>query len=525
MRTEIDGKSIVVSFGYNPDLVQQIKAAPDGRRYRARTKDWVLPLTADNLRHLQEIGAGDFSALVAEIEAPLKTTLTGNPCPNLDIVWPVTPFAHQKTGYLYLACNNSVYLGWEMGLGKTLAVIMGAVIPKYDANQSILIVCPRAVVRSWAAELKKYAPGVEFVCSVDEKKKTKKVLGPVTVCHYDQLLHHPELVNAPWDVVIIDEAHWIKNSSAKRSKLLHQITGRASTRVLMSGTPITQGPEDIFSQWLALDGGRTFGTSFYSFRAKFSVDRGHGFPDWQIRPGMEKLLHEKMLLKMDRRLKAECLDLPPKNYQTVYVDMTPEQGAAYKEMKKSLQVTLESGEEISTQYMIVQLQKLNQITSGFIYADGKTHHIPSNKMRVLRETIEGQKKVVVWCLFREDIRAIMEEFADMHPVEVEDWEIFQSDPSVNMLVGQVHAGGLGITLTASQLVVYYSQGYSLADRLQNEDRTHRIGTTGMVTYIDMVCPGTIDEDILTILAEKRKTADRLTGDSEIISRLKSSIID
>jgi len=500
MKVEFSGKSLRITFGYNPDLVSQIKAAPDGRRYNPKDRSWTLPLTGDNLRYLQALGAGDFSAEIQAIERPLDGT------PN-QVSWPVTPYTHQIRGVDYLINNESVYLGWEMGLGKTLAAIIGT-----DFAQRVLIVCPRAVVRTWCSELAKYAPGVEYAASVNEKKKTKKDLGRVSIVHYNMLIHCPEISKATWDTVIIDEAHWIKKSSAKRSKILHKICASASRRVLMSGTPVTQGPEDIFSQWLALDGGLTFGTSFYIFRSKYFVDRGRNFPDWQIRPGAADELHRKMGLRMDRKLKSECLDLPSKNYQTVYVDMTDEQAAAYKEMKRLLQVTLGNGDRIETNFAIVQLQKLNQITSGFIYADGVTHRMKHNKMAVLREIIEGQKKAVVWCLFREDIRAILAEFPEMNPVEVSDWERFQSEPGCRLLVSQVHAGGLGITLTASQLVVYYSQGYSLADRLQNEDRTHRIGTTGMVTYIDLVCPGTIDEDILKILHGKKQIANVLTGD-------------
>lgn len=528
------GNKVVVKFPFNPQMVQLIKNAPDGYEFNKPRRAWLLPVTADNLRFLTAIGFGDFSGEIGRLESPLRL-LESTQMPEFK----TKPYAHQERGLRLGLANEELFLGWEMGTGKTFTAIM-TYLGRMNAGQvkRLLVICPKCVVISWVNEFQKHA-GIEATTLVKTddpelptlpkpKRLARIKTAEILVMQYEGVIFTPELLLENWDMLILDESHYIKSYTAKRSKLIHKLAAGIRFKMLMTGTPVTSGPEDVFSQFYALDGGKTFGSSYYAFRARYFVNKGWGdIPDWQIRPGAIAELHQKITLKMDRVKKSECMDLPPKNYQVVYVDMTVEQARAYRQMEKEFMVEFQDRlgpdgkpSSVEVNYLITKMMKLNQITSGFIYdhdQEGReiVYRLESNRMKVLREQIEDKKKVIVWCLFRQDIHDVLAAFPEMNPVTTKEWKRFQADPSIRLIVGQVHAGGIGITLTEADFTVYYSQGYSLADRLQNEDRNHRIGTKSTVTYIDLVCPGTIDEDILTAIAEKREMAGALLGDESV----------
>ncbi|MBW1784852.1 MAG: DEAD/DEAH box helicase [Deltaproteobacteria bacterium] len=510
---KIKDKNIFFTFPYNEEAKTMIKGCPDGRRWMERLKQWRVPVTIDNLKYLNNNG---FDFDVSVLEQGLKID------PDLKILEPKTkPFKHQTHGLKLCLSNKEVFLMWEMGTGKSW---IGVNKVRHFLDKKILIICPKTVLSSWENEFKKHSDLTPVVVK-GSKKKRIEILENNNIClmNYDLLISLEELLlSINFEFIILDESHFIKNQSAKRSKIVHKLCKKIEHKLLLTGTPITQGPADIFSQYLALDGGTTFGVSFYAFRGKYYIDKGYGFPDWQLRDGVIGEIKDKMFLKGHRLKKTDCFDLPPKNYQKIDVEMATEQARIYRELEKEM-YTLIGDEEITIQYLLSKLIKLNQVTSGFLYTTTdevrKTIRFNHNKLKVLGELIGDKPKAVVWCLFREDMEAITKAYGG---VGTDQWEDFQNDPSIRLMVGQVHAGGIGITLTAASFVVYYSQGYSLSDRLQSEDRTHRIGTTGTVTYVDLVCRRTIDEDILKILEAKRTVAGYITGDigTDLIQKMR-----
>ena len=237
---------------------------------------------------------------------------------------------------------------------------------------------------------------------------------------------------------------------------------------------------------------------------------------------------------MDRKLKKDCLDLPPKNYQRIMVDMTREQARIHQDFKKTMYAEIR-GEAVSVNYMLTKMMKLNQITSGFYYKeeiiDNKIIKIPleisHNKLNELKNIIDNNEKVVVWAIFKHDFKQIKKAFPETNPLAISGDEtseekqynknIFHTDPSHRLLIIHPKAGGVGITITAANMVVYYSYDYSYINRSQSEDRTHRIGTIGTVTYVDLVCRSSIDETISKCVSNKRKTAENIidmTGDED-----------
>jgi SNF2 family DNA or RNA helicase len=228
-----------------------------------------------------------------------------------------------------------------------------------------------------------------------------------------------------------------------------------------------------------------------------------------------------------RVLKEDCLDLPPKNWTKRHIQLTKEQQKVYDEMKKTALATL-NGKVTSTMTVITQLMRLQQITCGhFVADDGTTQEIKNNRITELMDVLdEIEGKAIIWGHWQKDIRNIVGEIEKVHgpgsvvsyygltPQDERQDNIrkFQSDPRCRFLVGTPSTGGYGITLTAANTVIYYSNGYDLEKRLQSEDRAHRIGQKKNVTYIDIIAEKTVDEKIQESLRKKINIASEVMGE-------------
>jgi SNF2 family DNA or RNA helicase len=322
----------------------------------------------------------------------------------------------------------------------------------------------------------------------------------------------------------LDECHKIRNPQAKVTKAAVSLAQHADWRLGMTGTPVLQGAQDIWSQWYVVDLGITFGANYVQFRREFLDENPYTFK-LEAKPGALEEIGIRMRKRGLRFTKEECLDLPPKIYESIEVEMTPEQKRAYKQMEADLVAMLsESNDEYATaSNQLAAILRLTQITSGFVPNEtGEIHRFrPNPKLASLEEIVEeqiGAQQIIVWARYREDVRAIAERLAGFNPVliqggqsdqerrDAEEW--FQSGER-RLLVANPQAGGVGLNLQRASLAVYYSQGYSLEHRLQSEDRCHRSGSEvhNRVTYIDLVVKATIDEVITEALAGKKSVAE------------------
>jgi SNF2 family DNA or RNA helicase len=228
-----------------------------------------------------------------------------------------------------------------------------------------------------------------------------------------------------------------------------------------------------------------------------------------------------------RVLKEDCLDLPSKNWTKRHITLSKEQQKVYSEMKKTALATL-NGKVTSTMTVITQLMRLQQITCGhFVADDGTTQEIKNNRITELMDVLdEIEGKAIIWGHWQKDIQNIVSEIEKVHgpgsvvsyygltPQEDRQDNIrkFQSDPKCRFMVGTPSTGGYGITLTAANTVIYYSNGYDLEKRLQSEDRAHRIGQKQTVTYVDLICEDTVDEKIVKSLRDKINIASEVLGE-------------
>lgn len=352
-------------------------------------------------------------------------------------------------------------------------------------------------------------------------------------------------------MMVADESQRIKNPSAVRTKKLLALRDSAKFARILSGTPIGKSPPDIFSQFEFLRSGLLGTTSYRAFVAEFADVMPETHPIMKAMISRNpKAKHAQMIAKDEmgnprwrnldklngmiekhsfRVLKRDCLDLPDKIYRTHFFELNKEDRKRYDYLQDELRIDLEgTGDEadIVTVKALAALVKLQQITSGFVMLHGDAVELQeeSPRMQAFLEVVEDTEgQFIVWARFREEIArisAVLRErglrVVEYHGgVKTKDREAavdsFQAGKA-DVFVAQQQAGGAGLTLTAAESVIYYSNDFDLLNRLQSEDRCHRIGTKSNVVYTDICAQETIDERITSRLQAKEEVAKVVLGD-------------
>ncbi len=338
-------------------------------------------------------------------------------------------------------------------------------------------------------------------------------------------------LNSHRTMMAIDESTTIKNPTAKRTKNIVALGKYAQYKRILTGSPVTKSPLDLYKQCEFLDPWLLDHQSFYSFRTRYAVMRkiNFGGRSVEIPVGYKNLgeLSDKLKPFSDRVLKDDCLDLPKKTFMKRIVQLTPDQFKVYEQMKKEA-LAIMNGKMTTTANALTQLMRLQQITCGHFKADdGTTQDIKSNRLdeliNVLNE-IEG--KVIIWAHWQSDVRQIIKavvknfgencfvDYYGLTPQEDRQQNIkrFQEDNTCRFFIGTPQTGGYGITLTAASNMIYYSNGYDLEKRQQSEARIDRIGQEKPMTYIDIICEDTVDERIVKALRKKVNIASQVMGE-------------
>jgi SNF2 family DNA or RNA helicase len=462
------------------------------------------------------------------------------------------PYKHQLTA-LEKSWNKETYAYFmEMGTGKT-KVLIDNMSMLYDKGKidGALIVAPKGVIKTWyEQELPTHLPDhIENVTVLwqpnitkGQQEKLESLFEIETSLHIlvmnveafstdKGMKFASKFLNSHRVLMAIDESTTIKTPTAKRTKNIIGLSKHAKYRRIMTGSPVTKNPLDLYTQCEFLDPFHLDHASFYSFRNRYAVMksmhvRGRTI---QVVHAFQNLgeLSDKLQGFSYRVLKEDCLDLPPKNFTKRHIVLTSEQRKIYEQMKKTALATL-NGKVTSTVTVLTQLMRMQQITCGHFTADdGSTQLIPNNRttelMNVLEET-EG--KAIIWANYQKDITNIIEGIVKEYgPGSVVDYygltpqderqeniKKFQNEDACRFIVGTPQTGGYGITLTQANTVIYYSNGYDLEKRLQSEDRAHRIGQTKSVTYVDIICEDTVDEKITKALRKKINIASEVLGE-------------
>jgi SNF2 family DNA or RNA helicase len=333
-------------------------------------------------------------------------------------------------------------------------------------------------------------------------------------------------------LMAIDESTTIKNPGAIRTKTIIGLGSNVKYKRILTGSPVTKSPLDLFTQCAFLDPWLLDHQSYYSFKTRYAITKQINVSGRmvQIVVGYRNLpeLSEKIKPFSHRVLKDDCLDLPPKTYMKRTIQLTEEQNKVYKQMKEIALATL-NGKLTTTHNVITQLMRLHQITCGhFKSDDGQTQKIANNRLDELMDVLsEMEGKAVIWAHYRYDIESIVEaitkEYGEKSVVtyygdtSTEDRQkaikLIQDPKSeVRFIVGTPQTGGYGITLTGASTMIYYSNGYDLEKRQQSEARIDRIGQEKPMTYIDIIAEGTVDEKIVKALRTKVDIATQIMGE-------------
>ena len=324
-------------------------------------------------------------------------------------------------------------------------------------------------------------------------------------------------------LLVVDESSRIKTPGTHRTKVITKLGKLAKYRRILTGTPVTKGAEDVYAQFKFLDPYILGYDSFYTFRARYCVMREYDNRKWIVGYRNVDELTNNIKGNSFRVLKKDCLDLPEKIYQRAYVELSKEQRKIYNSIKNEYVAQL-GDDEISVPETITRILRLQQVVCGWFPSEGEVKPINKTNLRLkaLLDIIsEIDAKIIIWARFRADIMAIQAALGDSAVVYYGDVssddrviavDRFQKDPQIKYFIGQPQSGGIGLTLTAAQYAIYYSNSFDLETRLQSEDRCHRIGTTTNITYIDMEASKTVDGRIIKALRDKKSVADVINKD-------------
>ena len=462
------------------------------------------------------------------------------------------PYKHQIDSLERSFDKKNFAYFMEMGTGKSKVLVDNIAI-LYDKGyiDGALIVAPKGVYKNWLnSEIPNHLPDhinkevVLWNTSTSEKniKELSKIFKPEVKLHI--LLMNVEafstarglefahkFVNSHKTLMAIDESTTIKNPKAIRTKSIVKVGMNAKYKRILTGSPITKSPLDLYMQCYFLDPDLLGFDSYFAFRSRYAqmVSRNFGGRQVQIIASYRRLdeLSSKVEPFSHRVLKEDCLDLPPKVYTKRIVELTPEQTKMYVTMKKLALAEL-NGKISTAPHVLTQIMRLHQITCGhFKSDDGTIQEVKSNRINELISVLdEIEGKAIIWANYIYDVenivKAIQKEYGEESVVAYygktsnddrsKNIEKFQNNDNVRFFVGNPQTGGYGITLTSANNVIYYSNGYDLEKRMQSEDRAHRIGQKKSVTYIDFITEKTVDERIVKALRKKINIASQVMGE-------------
>lgn len=527
-----DGRALAITFTYNPTTVEAIKNLP-GRVFNTKLKRWEVPVDhiAETLNTLVPLG---FTATLPVLERAkdiernekIIAAIRNNPATYKGKL-PLYDF--QKVGAAFLSNMEGSLLGDQPGLGKSIQTIAAL-----EHSVRVLILCPSSLKYSWAAEIDKWGGYTNQVIDGNKKERAEqwKRYYKFTIANYELLLH--DAIPDHFDAIVCDEATRISNPKAKTTLALKKL--KAKKKIALSGTPVSNSPEDLWSivDWIKPG----YLGSYYSFLDRYCVKE----PVFHRIVAYKNMgdLASKVARLMLRRTKEEVLkDFPAKTNKDIVFDLSLEESKLYvgvlkqiSEEIKNLQIDLRT-----LNILPVKMLRLKQMT-GHQSIITKIAGQKSSKLEALRDLIEpvvrNNDKVIVFTQFAEMARILLSELNIYQPriidgsVSAEDRmkavNEFNTDPKCGVIV-MTEAGGMGLNLQSASYVVHYDLPWSVAKLTQREGRAHRIGQTKPVTVYNLVARNTIDEYCAKILSRKNKLSVELLQDKERLEEFGLSTAD
>lgn len=542
------GRFIITTPAWMVDKVRQVP----NRRWDSRRRVWTAPALRANSDFL--LNAFPASVFTAEAREVAVASLERSRAKSIEQFPKTYQFKTQPRPYQVKALDhawgkNTYAFYMDMGTGKTktsLDLFCGYYM---DAKvERVLVVTKFSTRKNWEREVGIHCPVETDVLVLDTGKPKAfdewnakldgrlkfLIVGTESLAAGNAIHLAKKFVDSSLRVgMIVDEAHMIKNHGAVRSKNCVTLGKSANYKVIMTGTPVANGPMDVFMQFEFLDPNIIGIGDFYSFRNRYAIMGGYEEKQIVGYQNLEELIELISPFVYQVRKSEVLTELPPKVYETREVQLTDEQKRLYRDIVKRDQ-TVSGDQGITVKTVLERMLRLQEIAGGVItfernpdlFNTQKYEHcrIPGKNPKVdelLAITEENEVSTIVWCRFLEEIRmvaaALREKYGDDSVVEIHggvsemqrDYNVqnlFQTGRA-RFLVGNAATGGVGLNMTKAELVVYYSNSFSFTDREQSEDRAHRIGQTKSVTYIDIIAEGTVDGLIVDALKSKKDVSE------------------
>ena len=413
--------------------------------------------------------------------------------------------------------------------------------------KKVLIVAPTSVCAVWPKEFHDYA---DFPCTVKvmlgDKKSRLKTLDDLDKFPFQALKVAVINYEATWredifdrllafdaDLIIADESQRIKTFDTAQSKAMHQLGDKARYKMILSGTPVQNEAVDIYSQYRFLDP-TIFGWNFYAFRSRYCIMGGFNRKQIVQYRDLDQLIKKEMSVAY-RVTKEEALDLPEQTFENRYITLSKKERNIYDRLRRDSCAELDGGGTITATTVLTKLLRLQQFTGGFLVEDdaARPQMVSRGKLDALADilqdyVVDGKKKLVIFARFIPEVMEIIKladgmigkrgmRIAAIYGDVKKELrggivQQFQTDPATTVFVGQIDTAGTGITLTAADTCVYYSENFNYATYEQSLSRIHRIGQRHPCTYIHLVAEKTVDELILKLLAAKEDLAKTIVDD-------------
>jgi SWI/SNF-related matrix-associated actin-dependent regulator 1 of chromatin subfamily A len=426
------------------------------------------------------------------------------------------PLEHQKEAIQKLVENKKFILADDMGLGKTTSTIIAAL---ESGSKKVLIICPATLKINWKREIENYSDKSIYIA----ESKNFSTEADFVIINYDIIknFHDPkkkdesQVLASNFDLVIIDEAHYIKNATAQRTKLINDIVKKVDRLWLLTGTPMTSRPIDYFNLLSLIDSPVAKNWMAYAIRYcqgyQFNVG---GRKVWNVTgaSNLEELRDRTLGLTL-RRLKENVLDLPDKIITPVYLRLKSKQ---YEEVMGEYYDWYDKNPEESKS-LTVQFSKLTKVRQ--IIADEKI----AQTIELAENILEQDKKVIIFCNFTDSLNKITEHFGKTavkldgsmsKPERQYSVDQFQDNPKVKVFVGNIKAAGVGITLTSAEAVIMNDLSFLPSDHAQSEDRAYRYGQKNNVLVYYPIFENTIEGIIYDILNNKKQVIATVMGDNQ-----------
>ena len=520
-RARACGKNLIkLQFLFSPTTAQRVKTLPKARyRKSKRLPYWIVPKTEQILRKLDLWGFqldDELFTLLDNIDQQKQLQKIKVDVPGLND----TLLPYQRDGVAFIEyMDGRALIGDEMGLGKTLQALAWVKMRGQEALP-VTVICPSSVKYTWADEIKKWTDFTVHVADGFVDGVDPKVDADVIVVNYDILSDRKvkkegkavTLKKSGWEhwikkrkTTIIDECHKIKNLQTKRTKATRRLGKKSRYCIALSGTPITSRPVEIYSTVSMLVPSLFKTKHDFGKRYCNAKKLPWGANSWDYSGASNTRELNRLLTRhvMIRRLKANVLDLPPKERIAVPFPLANKEEYERTE-KRYLNEMKKKASERETAVQLKRIEHLKQLA-----VNGKAQQA----IKWITDFLETEDKIVLFTTHQATLDWLMKKLSDYNPVKIDGRTTgdrqkivthFQTDPDCRVFIGNLEAAGSGITLTKANTVAFLELGWTPGDHGQAEDRVHRITQKRQVTIYYLVAKDSVEESIVKLLDNKRQ---------------------